>query len=84
MNVAGRHLSLAVSHGRPRTADRRTGYLAQAYACADMALRADDAEDKKALRGMTTVWMILAQRAASTRAAPKLVGDPRLLGHEVS
>jgi hypothetical protein len=71
MNVAGHHLSLAVSNSRLTTPDRRTACLAQAYACADMALRADNAEDKKALRGMTTVWMILAQRDAPARAAAK-------------
>jgi hypothetical protein len=83
MNVAG-HLSLAVSHGRPRTQDRRTACLAQAYACRDMAQRADNAEDKKTLRGMTTVWMILAQRETPARTAPMRLGDPRLPGHEVS
>jgi hypothetical protein len=82
MNVAGHHLSLAVSHGRPRTPDRRTACLAQAYACRDMALRADDADDKKTLRGMTTVWLILAQREAPAGAAPMLLRDPGLPGHE--
>lgn len=40
--------------------ERRTVYLAHAYACHDMALRAGDADDEKMLRGMTLVWQILA------------------------
>ena len=43
--------------------DRRAAYLAQAYACQDMALRADDAGDRCALRAMTLIWEALAERA---------------------
>ena len=72
MNVARHHLSLATSNSRSRTPDRRTGCLAQAYACGDMAMRADNAEDKKALRGMTAVWLILAQREAPDESGPQV------------
>jgi len=75
MNAARHRLALAVSNDRAKAPDRRTNCLAQAYACADMAARADDAEDKKALRGMTTVWMILAQRDAPARPVRRVVGD---------
>jgi hypothetical protein len=68
MNITRHRLALAVSNRRVKAVDRRTNCLAQAYACADMALRADDAEDKKALGGMTTVWFILAQRDPPARA----------------
>src|SRR4051812_12059574 len=76
---AGSHLSLAVSNGRSRTPDRRTGCLAKAYACGDMALRADDADDRKKLRAMATVWLILAQREAP-KAAPRLVDASKASG----
>jgi hypothetical protein len=59
---AGRHLSLAVSNDRKSVADRRTEYLARAYACGDMALRADDAADKTMLHAMALVWRVLARR----------------------
>jgi hypothetical protein len=47
--------------GRPAR-DRRAACLAQAYACHDMALAAEDADDKRALHAMTLVWQILARR----------------------
>jgi len=48
------------------TKDRRTAYLAHAYACHEMALRTGDADDRAALRAMTLVWEVLAQRASSS------------------
>ena len=75
MNAARHRLALAVSNDRAKAPDRRTNCLAQAYACADMAAHAADAEDKKALCGMTTVWLMLAQRDAPARPVPRLVGD---------
>ena len=56
---------LAARASRREAARRRIDYLAHAYACHDMALRARDAEDEKVLRGMMIVWEILAQRASS-------------------
>jgi len=49
---------------RREATDRRTVYLAHAYACHDMALRACDTEDEKTLRAMTIVWQILASRCS--------------------
>jgi hypothetical protein len=74
MTTARRHLSLTVSNAAPGMPDRRTEALAKAYACQDMALRADNTEDRKALRGMTAVWMILAQRASPK---PGLLTEPK-------
>ena len=68
LSIMRHHLSLVVSNDRPKAPDRRTEYLSHAYACHDMALRADDVEDRTALRGMTAIWLILAQRTASARA----------------
>jgi hypothetical protein len=74
-DAAGHHVSLAASNSRPAAPDRRTGCLAQAYACGDMAMRADNADDRKKLRAMAAVWYVLAQRDAPARTAPRLVGD---------
>jgi hypothetical protein len=74
MTIARSHLSLAVSNGAPRMPDRRTESLERAYACQDMALRADNTEDRTALRGMATVWMILAQR---TSPKPGFLTEPK-------
>ena len=59
---------LAARASRRDTADRRTVYLAHAYACHDMALRAGNAEDEKVLRAMTLVWRILASRHGDAAA----------------
>jgi hypothetical protein len=48
---------------RPSGTDRSTEYLAQAYSCHDMALRAEDARDRCALQAMTLIWEALAERA---------------------
>ena len=56
---------LVARASRRDAAERRTAYLAHAYACHDMALLACDADDAKMLRGMTLVWQVLAQRAYS-------------------
>lgn len=57
-------MRLAARASSRDAAQRRTAYLAHAYACHDMALRAGDAEDEKLLRGMTLVWQILSDRCA--------------------
>jgi hypothetical protein len=51
------------SQVKETTKDRRSAYLAQAYACQDMALQAEDAGDRCALRAMTLIWEALAERA---------------------
>jgi hypothetical protein len=56
---------LAARSSRRHAAQRRTAYLAHAYACQEMALRADDPADADALRAMTLVWQVLAERIAS-------------------
>jgi hypothetical protein len=55
-------LPLSVWRLRARRRERRTEYLARAYACGDMALRALDADDAQLLRAMTIVWQILADK----------------------
>ena len=69
MTAAGQPVSLSDWRERANARERRTEYLARAYACRDMAVRARDAHDAQFLRAMTTVWQILADRCA---AAPEV------------
>ena len=62
MDAANCRLSLVVSNDNKKPPDRRTSYLAHAYACHDTALRADEPSDRDILHGMTNVWLMLAQR----------------------
>jgi hypothetical protein len=62
--AAGTEVLRLAGRASRRDAARRTDYLAHAYACHDMALRACDAEDEKVLRAMTLVWQILSDRCA--------------------
>jgi hypothetical protein len=62
MNAATRPPSLSDLRQRATARERRTEYLAHAYACHDMALCALDADDQRLLRGMTMVWRMLANK----------------------
>lgn len=62
-------LSLSVRRERAKARERRTEYLARAYACRDMAVRARDAHDAQLLRAMTIVWQLLADKGAGGGSA---------------
>lgn len=62
-------LSLAARRERAQARERRTEYLARAYACRDMAVRAPDASDAQLLRAMTIVWQLLADKGAGMHGA---------------
>ena len=64
-----RLLSLSVWRDRAKAQGRRTEYLARAYACGDMAVRARDARDAQFLRAMTIVWQVLADKDADVHKA---------------
>jgi hypothetical protein len=52
---------------------RSTEYMARAYRCCDMAVRARNAQDVQFLRAMTLVWQVLAEKDAdvpNAAAAP--------------
>ena len=67
-SLSGEAAGAAASREVPKAPDRRTEYLAHAYACHDMALRALDAGDKRTLHGMAIVWQILAGKVLAQRA----------------
>ena len=48
---------------------RRIEYLARAYRCGDMAVRAGDAQDAQFLRAMTIVWQVLADQVLAEKDA---------------
>ena len=74
MNVLAQPLSLSAWRERAQARERRTEYLARAYACRDMAVRALDAQDAQFLRAMTIVWQLLADKGAGVHngAAPEV------------
>jgi len=53
---------------RRRVSGRRTEYLGYAYACHDMALSAQDAQDRRTLHAMAILWQALAQRAVGQQS----------------
>ena len=64
-----RSQSLSIGRrGKLHSSGCRTEYLARAYACDDMALSAQDAADRCALRAMSVLWQALAQRAAAKQS----------------
>lgn len=78
MNVVAQPLSLSAWRERARARERRTEYLARAYACRDMALQAHDAHDAQFLGGMTLIWHLLADKGAGVHNA--VVPDVRVAG----
>ena len=64
MNATGQPLSLAAWRETAKARERRTEYLARAYACRDMAVQARDAHDAQLLHAMTLLWQILADAGA--------------------
>ena len=72
-------VSLSVRRDRATARERRTEYLARAYACGDMAARTLDAHDARFLRAMTIVWQVLAEKGAGAAAHRRLeqVGDSK-------
>jgi hypothetical protein len=62
MNVAVQPLS--VWRERAKAREGRAEYLARAYGCRDMAVRAPDAHDAEFLHAMTIVWQLLADKCA--------------------
>ena len=65
-------LSLSAWRENAKARERRTEYLARAYACRDMAVRALDAHDAQVLRAMTIVWQVLAdERPVGGSGCPK-------------
>ena len=73
MNAAEQSSSLSAWRERARARERRTEYLAHAYACGDMAARARDAHDAQLLGAMSIVWHVLAHQCPGGRniAAPE-------------
>ena len=69
MTAAGQPLSLSVWRDRAQARKRRSEYLARAYACRDMEVRALDAHDAQFLRAMTLVWRLLADKGAGAHDA---------------
>lgn len=67
MNVAWEPVSLSVWRETAQARERRTEYLARAYACRDMAMHALDPYDAQLLRAMTLVWQILGDRIDAGR-----------------
>jgi hypothetical protein len=67
-------LSLLAWRERAQARERRAEYLARAFACRDMAVRALDANDAQFLGGMTIVWHLLADKGAGVHnaAAPEV------------
>ena len=74
MNTVEEPLALVAWRERAQARERNTEYLARAYACRDMAMRALDPFDAQLLRAMTLVWHLLAdQRAGGRNAAAREV-----------
>jgi hypothetical protein len=73
MNTVAQPLSLLAWRERAQARERRTEYLARAYACRDMELRALDAHDAQLLGAMSIVWHVLAHQCAGVHnaAAPE-------------
>lgn len=69
MKVAWEPVSLSVWRERAQARERRTEYLARAYACRDMAMRVLDPYDAQLLRAMTLVWQILGDKCAGVHHA---------------
>jgi hypothetical protein len=69
MNVVTQPQSLSVWRERAQTREHRTEYLARAYSCHDMALRALDAHDAQLLGAMSIVWHLLAHQCAGVHNA---------------
>jgi hypothetical protein len=67
--TSDRPLLLSVWRAGRKAQGRRTEYLARAYRCGDMAVRACDAHDAQFLRAMTTVWQVLADKDADAHNA---------------
>ena len=74
VNVVEQPSSLLVWREGVLARERGTEYLARAYACRDMAVRAHDTQDKQFVRAMTMVWGLLADKCAGARntAAPEV------------
>ncbi len=60
-----RVLPLSVRRARAKARGRRTEYIARAYRCGDMAVRAGSAHDARFLRAMAIVWQVLADNDAA-------------------
>jgi len=57
-----RHLSLVASQVRTGPAQLRAEYLRYHAACLDMMKRADNLHDRMLLRGLSRLWLMLAER----------------------
>ena len=60
---------LSVRRARAKARGRRTEYIACAYRCCEMAVRARNAQDAQFLRAMTLVWQVLAEKDADVHNA---------------
>ena len=69
MTIVAQPLSLSVRRERAQARERRAEYLAHAYACRDMELRALDAHDAQLLGAMSIVWHVLAHQCAGVHNA---------------
>ena len=58
-----RHLSLVASQERTGPAHLRAEYLRYHAACLDMMKQADNFHDRMLLRGMSRLWLMLAERS---------------------
>jgi hypothetical protein len=67
--TSDRSLPLSVWRARAKARGRRTEYMARAYRCGDMAVRASSAHDAQFLRAMTIVWQVLADNDADVHNA---------------
>src|SRR5438045_9190887 len=62
-------LPLSACRATAKARGRRTEYIARAYRCCDLAVRARNAEDAQFLRAMTLVWKALAETDADVHNA---------------
>jgi hypothetical protein len=76
MNDAWEPVSLSVWRERAQARERRTEYMARAYACRDMAMRALDPYDAQLLRAMTLVWQVLGDKSAGVHHAADPTAPP--------
>lgn len=76
--TSGSVLPLSVWRARARGRGRRTEYIARAYRCGDMAVRAGNAQDAQFLRAMTLVWQVLGDQVLAGKDAgvPKAAAAP--------
>jgi hypothetical protein len=72
---------------RAKARGRRTEYLARAYRCGDMAVRAGDGHDAQFLRAMTIVWQVFADQVFAEQVLAEQVLAEQVLadgGHKAA